>query len=289
MRIFANVKQEYQHRKKSLHKILSLKKKKEEIESKVVRVLWEEVQKSFAVGVNDAGEGRGGGGGGGRALRPILLKIPNLFSSAQFSQWAPPTIPRDHSSPKHLYSPHCTITVLFDSTTKKLDVWPPKPRDIRQSLHSVGSTKSQKKNSGATCSQFSFYAMTKNSGEQKKMINCKVVFVRKKRVQIIVKLASETLQAINSSATWAGNIYKQIRIISFPNFPTNVNASVPSFHKHSPKTSIHQFLFYTNVYASVPISHKHYRISSNFLKNINAPATIFPKTLIHQFEFSWKD
>ena len=60
MRFFAYVKQEYQHRKKSLHKILSLKNKKEEIESKVVRVLWEEVQKSFAVGVNDA-EGPGGG------------------------------------------------------------------------------------------------------------------------------------------------------------------------------------------------------------------------------------
>ena len=81
MRFFAYLKQEYQHRE-----IIFFKKKKEEIESKVVRFLWEEVQKSFAVGVNDAGRRGRYGGEGGRALRPILLKIPNLFSSAQFSQ-----------------------------------------------------------------------------------------------------------------------------------------------------------------------------------------------------------
>ena len=55
MRFFAYLKQEYQHRKKTSYQIIFFKKKKEEIESKVVRFLWEEVQKSFAVGVNDAG------------------------------------------------------------------------------------------------------------------------------------------------------------------------------------------------------------------------------------------
>ena len=65
MRFFAYLKQEYQHRKKTSYQIIFFKKKKEEIESKVVRFLWEEVQKSFAVGVNDAGRrGRYGGEGG---------------------------------------------------------------------------------------------------------------------------------------------------------------------------------------------------------------------------------
>ena len=121
MRFFAYLKQEYQHRKKTSYQIIFFKKKKEEIESKVVRFLWEEVQKSFAVGVNDAGRrGRYGGREGiatnsPKNSKPFQLRAVFPMSSVHNSK-------RPYSSPKHLYSLHCTTTALFDKITKNFSL-----------------------------------------------------------------------------------------------------------------------------------------------------------------------